>query len=466
MSAPLIWIFIPILAGLLFWVLRKRFDLVILLSTILCLLLAGLAWLLPIDATVRIASLTFYIDPALDFAGRRLVLENGDRFFLTFIYFLCAFWFAGSHSAGANNLLIPFGLGIVASLVGALAVEPFLYAALLVEMAVLLAVPVLAPPGKRFGQGVLRFLIFQTLAMPFILLAGWALAGVEANPSNTTLVLLATVFLALGLAFWLAVFPFYTWIPLLAEQAYPYVTGFIFLVFPTVNLMLGLSFLDRFGWLRTLPGIFAVISQVGALMVGTAGIWAAFQKDLSRLFGYAVIVETGFSLLAVGLGNHSGLVLFTSMFLPRLLGLGLWALSLSVMLQVTPSTRFEDVRSLLQKAPFASAGLAVASLSLAGLPLLAAFPIHQVLLQEMARQSFLTALWSLIGSVGLLLGTFRALAVMARGGSGALPQSHCESRMQITLLLSGIVGLVIIGFLPQLFLPMMDGLLNAFTQLP
>ena len=219
MSTPLIWVVLPGAAGLIFWFLRKRFGLVILLSTILCLLLALLAWLLPIGETIRLVGLSFTVDPTLAFAGRRLVLDEQDRAFLIFIYLFCAFWFAGSHAAGASPLLIPFGLGIVALLVSAQAVEPFLYAALLIEMAVLLAVPILTPVGKVFSQGVLRFLIFQTLAMPFILLAGWATAGVEANPSNLTLVTISTVFLGLGFAFWLAVFPFYTWVPLLAEQS-------------------------------------------------------------------------------------------------------------------------------------------------------------------------------------------------------------------------------------------------------
>jgi formate hydrogenlyase subunit 3/multisubunit Na+/H+ antiporter MnhD subunit len=484
MSTPLIFILLPGVAGLVFWFMRKRFGLILLLSTILCLLLAALAWLLPIGQTIRLFGLSFTIDPTLAFAGRRLVLDVQDRSFLVFIYMLCAFWFAGSAAAHADHLLISFGLGIVALLVAAQAVEPFLYAALLVEMAVLLAVPILAPPGKIFSQGVLRFLIFQTLAMPFILLAGWAIAGVEANPADSTLVTLSTVFLGLGFAFWLAVFPFYTWVPLLAEQSSPYVTGFIFLLLPTNNLLIGLGFVNQFGWLRASPDLFLVIGQIGALMVVTAGIWAAFQRDLARLMGYAVIIETGFSLLAISLSSRDGNVMFASMFLPRVIGIALWALSLSILSTQTRTTRFDDMLGIAQKMPFASTGFGVASLTLAGLPLLAVFPIRQVLLEELARQSLVNSLWALVGTVGMLFSTFRALSILVRGASlpvrtslpvtegdepqtkEALPQLFCESRTQIALLVGGIISLLLIGLFPQAFLPLLNGLLAGYPQLP
>jgi NADH-quinone oxidoreductase subunit N len=464
LSAPLIWVVIPAAAGLLFWFFRQRRGLIAFLTALMCLLLALLAGVLPIGQMIQIGPLSFQVDPTLAFAGRRLVLNEADRTFLVLVYFLCAFWFAGSYAVSVTNLFIPFGLGMVALFVAAQAVEPFLYAALLVEMAVLLAVPMLAPPGKVFGQGVLRFLIFQTLAMPFILLAGWTLGGVEANPSNLGLVGLSAIFLSLGFAFWLAVFPFYTWIPLLSEQSFPYTSGFVFMVLPTVNLMIGLSFLDRFGWLRALPDVFFIIGQIGTLMIVTAGIWAAFQKDLARLFGYAVIVETGFSLVAVGLGSRIGNDLFSSMFLPRMIGLGLWALALSVLTRAAPSMRFEDVRGISQKMPFASIGLAVASLTLGGLPLLAMFPIRQVLMEELAARTFFSAVWVLIGTVGMLFSAFRALAVLSRGTS--LLQTAGESRLQIALLVSGMAALLILGLFPQAFLPLFNGLLSSFTLLP
>jgi NADH:ubiquinone oxidoreductase subunit 2 (subunit N) len=464
MNAPLLWIVFPAAMGLAFWFTREKRGRTIAFASLLCLFLALLARVLPIGDLIRLGPLSFTVDSTLAFAGRRLVLENSDRAFLVFIFLLSAYWFIGSYAAGVTSFFIPLGLGVISLLIASLAVEPLLYAALLVEMAVLLVVPILAPPGTMLGQGVLRFIIFQTLAMPFILMAGWAMAGVENNPSNSTLVLLSIIFLALGFAFWLAVFPFYTWIPMLAEQTIPYSSGFVFLLLPTVCLLLGQGFLDRFGWMQNLPGFFQVIGQLGLLMIVTAGTWAVFQKELARVFGYAMIVEGGFSLLAASLNSTAGQQMFSSMFLPRMLSAGLWAFSLSILRSHAPSTRFDDMKGIAQKLPFASAGVGVSSLTLAGLPLLGVFPIRLTLMELVAQASLLNALLALAGMVGMLFATFRVMAVLSSGWLHRQP--FLETRFQVTLIVMGIGSLIFVGLLPQVFYPMMYGLVSGASPLP
>jgi formate hydrogenlyase subunit 3/multisubunit Na+/H+ antiporter MnhD subunit len=273
--------------------------------------------------------------------------------------------------------------------------------------------------------------------------------------------------------------------------------------------LLGLGFLDQFGWLRELPFLYAVIGQVGVLMIVTAGLWAGFQRDLARLMGYGVIVETGFSLLAVSLRSQIGMDLFASMLLPRMIGLGLWALTLSILLREAGSGRFERVTGLARKMPFAVVGLGVAALSLGGLPLLAVYPIRQILLEEIAKQSLLNAVWALAGMVGMMFSTFRALFALSRlvGEAGptvqpvtqpadasispvpsGLPQTgplklpqiipikppevkpaapgYCETPMQILLIIGGVVLLLMIGIFPQAFFPLTHGLIEGFVNLP
>jgi len=460
-SAPLIWILAPFGVAVVLWVLQRKVLLVAWVGLVLCVGLAVLAAFVPIGE--RIPGVGLRIEPEMIVLSRRLLVENADRPLLVFFYGIGAFWFGGSRAGRANRLVTPVGLAVLAILLGALSVEPFLYAALLVETAVLLSVPMLVPAGARAGQGVLRYVVFQTLALPFILTAAWGLSGVEANPTNTDLAQLSVVLLGLGFAFWLAIFPFYTWLPLLAGQAQPYAVGFLTMVMPTAVLILGLNLLGQYGWLTGDPGLFTVFRLSGGIMVVTAGVWAAFQRDVGRLLGYGVIIETGYSLLALSLQDSLGMEIFVMMFLPRLLGLGLWSLSAGILQRETGSLQFKQLERAAEKLPFATAGLAVAYLSLAGLPLLGSFPLRQVLLQEVARTSPFGVVWVLGGSLGLMFGAFRLLAVLTEGYFG--PRKAQESRLQMVLLLVGVLSLLLMGVFPRALLPWMTRLLEAISGL-
>ena len=462
MSAPLIWIILPLLASVVFWFLKERSQLVILLASGFCLLLAILAWRAPVDSLMQLGPISFTISSTLTFLGRSFILASSNSAFLVLIYLIGAFWLFGAIAAGVPNTFVPLGLALISLLVAALAVQPFLYAALLIEMAVLLSIPMLVPPGKTAGQGVIRYLIFQTLALPFILLAGWAAAGVEANPTDQRQLIQAVVLLGLGFALWLAVFPFYTWVPLLAGEAHPYVAGFVLVLLPNVVILLMLDFLNAFAWLRAYPLVPEVLQLVGSLMVITAGIWSAFQRDLSRLFGYAVIMESGFSLLAISLGNQVGLQVLTASFLPRLLALGLWALSLSI-IGKQGSVDFDSLSGLLHCMPFTAVGFLLAYFSLGGLPLLAGFPMREILLEGVAQHNITVAFWTLIGNLGFLACGFRILAVLAK--SNEKTWKIQEKWTQIVLLIGGGLALFLVGIYPSIFLSGALNLLRAFAHL-
>jgi NADH-quinone oxidoreductase subunit N len=462
MSAPLIWILLPLVVSVVLWFLKDRHQVVILLAAGLCLLLAFLAWRAPIDSLIQLGPVSFIISSTLTFLGRSFILASSNSAFLILIYLIGAFWLFGAIAAGVPDIFVPLGLALISLLVAALSVQPFLYAALLIEVAVLLSIPMLVPPGKTAGQGVIRYLIFQTLALPFILLAGWAAAGVEANPTDQKLLIQAVVLLGLGFAFWLAVFPFYAWVPLLAGEAHPYVAGFILSLLPTVVLLLMLDFLNAFAWLRAYPLLPEVLQLVGALMVITGGMWSAFQRDLSRLFGYAVIMESGFSLLALSLGNQAGLQVLAASFLPRMLALGLWALSLSI-IGKQGSVDFNSLEGLLHRQPFTAAGFLLAYFSLGGLPLLAGFPMREILLEGVAQQNVTIAFWTLLGNLGFLASGFRILAVLAK--SSEKNWQIQEKWMQIVLLSGGGLALFLVGIYPRIFLSGVLNLLRAFERL-
>jgi formate hydrogenlyase subunit 3/multisubunit Na+/H+ antiporter MnhD subunit len=463
MSAPFLWIFLPLmLAGLL--LLFRNQKVVVLVSCAFTFFLTLAACLFPIDTALAIGNWSFKLTSSFEILGRYLILSTANRSYLALIYGSSFFWFGATFSSGASRRLIPFGLAITALLVAALAVEPFLYAALLIEMAVLLSVPLLSTSGQKPGRGIIRFLIFQTLAMPFILFSGWLLAGIEANPGDLGLVQQAAILISLGFSFLLAVFPFYSWIPLLTEEASPFEVGFILWMFPTVTIFFGLGFLDRYTWLRDASSLGMILTTVGILMIFSGGLLAAFQRHLGRILGYAVIMETGYSLLAINLGEKSGLGIFFFLFIPRVLALVLWAFSLTILKEHYPSLVLDNMKGLLHKWPFATSGLILANLALVGMPLLATFPSHIAIWAGLASRSLPAVIWVLLGNLGIFISVLRAVYNFAIVHDET-PWGSRETILQRVLLVIGILAIFLLGLFPQWAYPIWTRLPALFIHL-
>jgi NADH-quinone oxidoreductase subunit N len=463
MNAPVLWIILPlIMAGLL--ILINNQKAVTLIACLFTLFLALAAWLIPIENSLTIGGFSFQLGSSLQILGRRLSLTSADRSLLMLIYGSTFFWFLPATMVRVARRLVPFGLAIIALLVAALAVEPQLYAALLIETAVLLSIPLLSTDQQKKGKGLLRFLIFQTLAVPFILFSGWILAGIEANPGNIALARQAAIFLGLGFAFLLAIFPFYTWIPLLSEEVHPYILGFILWALPTVTMFFGLGFLDHYAWLRESPATETILSTAGLLMVVSGGLLSAFQRHLGRIMGYAVIFETGYSLLALSLMNRPGINLFLLLLVPRSLCLGIWAFSLSILKDHTPSLILNDVKGFARLWPFTSAGLVLSNLALAGVPLLAGFPVHLAIWEELSRSSINLALWVFLGSLGLCASAIRVLITLVSAPEGTSWGAR-EKGLDRLLLGVGWLALFLLGLFPQWVLPLWSKLPPLFEHL-
>jgi NADH:ubiquinone oxidoreductase subunit 2 (subunit N) len=109
------------------------------------------------------------------------------------------------------------------------------------------------------------------------------------------------------------------------------------------------------------------------------------------------------------------------------------------------------VRGAAWDHPVASAGLLLANFSLAGLPLLASFPVRLALLEGLGETSSLAAFGALLGSIGLLAGGLRTLSSLITGPEERVWRSF-ESWSQRLYLGIGGVALLLVGLFPQFFL--------------
>src|SRR5215211_830303 len=447
MNAPTLWIIIPIALGILMLLINNQRILSVLGGSF-ALILASIAQFVPIEVALRVGSFSLKIDSGLTILGRSLVIPSTEGSLLALIYGAAALWFFGAEASRSATRLVPLGFMVIALMVASIAVEPFLYAALFIEMAILLAIPMLTSIYRPPGRGVVRFLIYQTLAMPFILLAGWLLAGVEASPGDLALTAQSAAILGMGFAFLLAIFPLYSWIPLLIEENSPYIVGFLLWILPTITIIFGAGFLDRYSWLRSSPQLILALRYVGLLMVVTGGAFAAFQRHLGRIMAYGSIAETGFSLLALSLDFRLGIPILFLLIPARALGLAVWSLSLTVIMENVETMRFGAAQGLLRITPLAGAGMIVATLSTAAFPLLAGFPARLALWESLSRDSISAALWMAVGIVGLLSSAFRSLAVISMADEYT-GWTLRETPTQMTMLGLGMIGLFLLGLFPQ-----------------
>lgn len=478
MSSAFLWIILPGLLGfgLLFYRRVDRFPFTI--AALTCLFLAWIAWQFPIDVVLNIGPISFEIFPSLSFFGRSFTLSDLHRPLLTFIYFFQTLWVLGSVIAKPGRLFIPISLICVSLFVAAVSVDPFLYASILIALAALALIPLLVPPGGTAGPGVLRFLIFQILAVPFILFTGWILTGVEASPGNLNLILRSGLLLLLGFTFLLALFPFHSWIPMLARESHPYVLGFLLFFLPTIATIFAISFFDRYAWLRDSEFIYQILALIGSLSILLPGLWAYVERHLARLLGFAAMLGVGFNLLGFSLAGTEGVQIFFALLLPQSLGLWMMAVALGALWRRNTEFNLKSLATAYRSSPLVVSGLLLAVFSLAGLPLLASFPPRIALLTQLTAGSTWAAVLALGGCLALAsTGAKLLLAVLSktdRKQSGwveevepidLVTESDISDPYVWTFVVVSVIGLLGFGLFSRLLLAGVPSLASMFPLL-
>jgi len=198
MTAPFLLIVFPIILAIGLFLLRNRQSTSKIVATIFCFLVGISVIYLPIDRGLPIGKISINFASTWIVLGRKFVIEKSDLNFISMLFILGGVWFLGTLFLKGLRLFSPVGVGILGLLVATISVDPFIYSALIIEVIVLLVVLLMTERGKPIGKGVLRYLIFQSLALPFILFTGWVLNVAGVNPSNQATLIQAILFLGIG----------------------------------------------------------------------------------------------------------------------------------------------------------------------------------------------------------------------------------------------------------------------------
>jgi formate hydrogenlyase subunit 3/multisubunit Na+/H+ antiporter MnhD subunit len=188
-----------------------------------------------------------------------------------------------------------------------------------------------------------------------------------------------------------------------------------------------MGFLDRYSWLRSSPQAASALQVAGLLMIVTSGFWAATQRHLGRIMAYGSIAESGFAILALSLNSRVGVPILFLLLPARALSLAVWSLALTIFKNNNETLRFGAVRGL-------------------------------------SRISLGAALWLGIGIVGLLISSFRSLAVLSMADEYQGWEVR-ENWLQGIMLGLGVIGLFILGLFPQLIQYFLSDLPAMFERL-
>lgn len=399
-----------------------------------------------------------------DVLGRAFVIEPVTRLALAFIFGQAALLFLGASVTHPGRFYLPAGQLIVGLLVAALCIRPFLFAALFMHLASALAVFMLADERHAQTRGALRQLTFATLSLPFILLSGWLLERNTGSALEADTITRVTLFLALGFAISLSVAPFHSWIPMVAESAYALAAAFVFSSMRFVTVFLLINFLNTYPWLGQSAAIYQALTLAGGGMVLLGTLFIFGQRNFGRSLGYAVLIDIGATLLALGLGTLEGLEAALAVLVARGIALTLWAVGLDQVRHLAGGDDFDAVTGLARSHPFAAAAVVAGLLSLAGFPLTAGFPGRWALLRLLAQIHPTAALLLLVGMASIAFVAARGIAALIMPAPSPV-RRIAETRPTIILYSFGFAVLLTLGLFPQWLLPVVANTADVFSTL-
>ncbi len=379
--------------------------------------------------------------------GRSLLTDALWTDTLALMLLALAGLFALSLAVPQGWTFFPMGLVVVAILGLATAIMHLGFAALLIEIAMLLTVFVVQ--GGRLGsvRAAQRFLVMFTLAVPLFLLFAHQLDQFHGTANTPAIAIQLALLAAGGFALWMGVTPLHGWISAIAREAQPGIAAFVFIVFPTATVMLMLRLRTATPWLESAPHAQEVLLWGGAVSVLFGGVFAAAQRSFSPLMGYATIFDLGTLVMVFGLPNEIGISILLFGLMGRTVALVLLGISTALLHNAASTDSFAAMRGLAQRLPIATVGLMVGAATLAGAPLTAGFITRWLAIQSLATIDARLPWVVVLGSIGVTVGYLHGLqTLIAKPASGA-PAPPPRNRLAIGLT----VGLVAVSLWLGLF---------------
>jgi NADH:ubiquinone oxidoreductase subunit 2 (subunit N) len=430
-------------------------------ALLIVFLLALLAFRLPIGVVISLRLWPgfppFTIRESIPLLGARLTIAETLKPILAVLYLSFAIWFAGGVALNIKPLFYSLGLVLLGLLTATLSINPMTYAPFFLEIAAIVCVPLISPPGKKVGGSVRRFLTFQSLGMLLILLGTGLILSFTTQPEVPNLPLIPVIILGLGFALIIGIPPFHSWILLILGENPIYESSLICFVIPVVSTIILIKSITLASLLPFSSYFFQIMQTIALFTILFGGIWSAFATHAGRALGYAIIQKIGFSFLIISMIEFSTSTSpDTTIFILHVLALGLviwtYSLSMNVFFEKTADLSFASLQGLAYRLPVASIGALTSIFSFTGIPLLAFFPIYSLILPQLINKTTAPIIIGVVGSILLAIFGIRLLHVFFNSPIERTWQLD-ERRIQIFLLAGGLMIIIIMGIFPNIYLP-------------
>ena len=378
----LLFTFITFLLGI--W--RKGLAFPVALTGVTVSLLASIGGLITV---LQSGPIHYYLGGWAPPLGIEYVLDNLSAFMTVIILsiaFLSMIYSRQSFLKEVPEKIVPLYallLLLLAGLAGIVVTGDLFNIYVFLEICSLAAYAVMGIGNDKAPVAVFRYIIIGTIGACFYLLGVGFLyfatgslnmadvAQLLPGLVDSRLVVAAAVFIVIGMALKMALFPFHIWLP----DVYTYApSGVITFVAPlmtkvgayVVIRMLVSVFMPDY-LVGTFP-ILTVVSWMAAIGIIVGSVMAIAQKDLRRMLAYSSVAQICYVALGIGLANPLGLI-----------GAMLHILNHAVMkgclFQAAGGIRFSTGLSLIprfaglgRRMPWTMGAFTVAAISMVGFP--------------------------------------------------------------------------------------------------
>jgi multicomponent Na+:H+ antiporter subunit D len=183
------------------------------------------------------------------------------------------------------------------------------------------------------------------------------------------------VFIIIGIALKLALFPLHLWLP----NAYTYAPSVVTVFLAATATKVAVYVMLRIGG-TVFPSSFALGTPVeelfivaGIVGIISASIYAIYQSDIKRLLAYSSVAQIGYMVLGIGFASAAGITAALIHLFNHALMKGALFMAIGAIIYRIDACRMEHIHGLGRAMPWTFGAIVIGGLSLVGVPGTAGF---------------------------------------------------------------------------------------------